>query len=161
MKKENLKFVCLDAALMDDQRDLVKGLADDLKKVRNLMELENKKVQNVIELIRSYVDQSDWYSLNDPYIEVSEKGNLALKTNWLNLDDDNNYMILDREPDYIIVTIISDFNDVSLDDYSLALAAIAAVDIHDCTGCCNAMDYANLTKNGLVIAGNVSRTFHS
>lgn len=58
------------------------------------------------------------------------------------------------EPDIILVR-------VDLSERLRARNLIQTIHLYDCTGCCNALKFAKLVPDHVLVLGNIGRTYHS
>lgn len=89
-------------------------------------------------------------------------GFMGLRGMGLYLNEDNKLTVGDSEYDKVIITKYSNMGErqTYYSTYSL-MRDIAIILLNDCTGCCDALDYILVSRDGLLSEGIISGTYHS
>ncbi len=149
----------------------VKVNADHLDQLNNLFNgvIDRNAPKNILKWARS---MSKYYL--DDLIQLDTQptlfqGQYPVQVIYYNLeqgDDGDMPHIRDCEPDQVIFQIRfnTKYNQTGLsleDNLHEIFVLIMDIMLSDCTGCCDALDYINITEAGIIASGNVSSIYHS
>lgn len=127
-------------------------------------------IVDILPIIRKYIEV-EWIERNtefDDLMDQVSESNIHNEVPGLNIlmtngkfDELNKQHSAYSEGDNIYIVYEDPFTQyiTQIDDELLNI--LAFIMLHDCTHCCNALKFINLSRRGLFAAGDISTTYHS
>lgn len=150
---------------------------EHLEELRNLIP-ENPEIINILEWARkvSIPGESDSIIYEDSLLRMDLQSEVfenksplrVIFHNREEVKNPRNYpiykpVIRDYEPDIVLFSLR--FNELKELNEEIKLKVIftyiMVILLSDCTGCCNALSFINLSSDGIIAYGVVSSTYHS
>lgn len=127
-------------------------------------------IVDILPIVRKYISNEGMLPANefDELMDQVQESSIHNEVPGLNVlmtngkfDELNKQHVAYSEGDNIYITYEEPFtlNITEIDDELLNV--IAFIMLHDCTHCCNALKFINLSRRGLFAAGDISTTYHS
>ena len=157
------------------KQEVIKRLINEtqLKKLEALVANVGEVPVDVLPMLRKF----DLNSIQDAIVEVDFQVDVFNNVTpvvcqaWNSQGEDDDYVqshIGGYEPDEVQFMIRfktkyfkPEYREVDKTDIETLYVYLAAIMLSDCTGCCDALEFGTLTKDGILIGGDISRTFHS
>jgi len=130
-------------------------------------------IVDILPIVRKYIEV-EWVKRNTKFDELMDQvqlSNIHNEVPGLNIlmtngkfDELNKQHVSSYEGDNIYITFdgySSNENKYITEIDDELLNVIAFIMLHDCTHCCNALKFINLSRRGLFAAGDISTTYHS
>lgn len=153
---ENLMAIPVKADHLDQLNNLIKGVTET-NQPRNILDWARKMGKHYSDAlveadIQPYLFQGAYPVQAISYTDMGE--------------DEEHPCIWNYEPDHVVFQIRFDdeYHKTGInpkDTLHELFILIVAMVLSDCTGCCNALDFINLSAYGVLCSGDVSRTYHS
>lgn len=159
------------------KQEVIKSFINEaqLKKLEALVANVGEVPVDILPMLRKF----DLNSIQDAIIEVDFQVDVlnnvtpvvAQAWNYREEDDDCETVgshIGGYEPDKVQFMIRfktkyfkPEYREVDKTDIETLYVYLATIMLSDCTGCCDALEFGTLTKDGILIGGDISGTFHS
>lgn len=132
---------------------------------------KNADPMDILPILRKYVPDTNEYLNFQHLIDTVSESNLDYYRGGLpslniifthgSFNELNKQEVLNWEPDNVYFSYNPTQGETIIQINDELITVLAFIMLHDCTNCCNALKFINLSPYGLFAAGDVSMTYHS